>query len=386
MLKNVSFLIKPASSLCNMRCGYCFYTDEAANREFASLGIMTRETSRSLVKAAFEEVSPGGVVSFAFQGGEPTLAGLDYFRDFIRLEQEFKKPGVTILHAIQTNGLLIDREWAAFLKENNFLTGISIDGDKAVHDLHRIDASRKGTWNRVSQSFALLKSQGVDVNILCVVTGISAKSPQRIYNTFKRLRADYLQFIPCLDPIEEERGGRPYSLKPKEYASFLCGLFDSWYLDWKSGRYVSVRLFEDYVHLLMGMPPSTCSTSGNCGSYFVVEGDGSLYPCDFYVLDEWRMGKIGDMPLENFASGEVALRFLREGMQKPEVCAECRFVRLCGGGCRRDRIFTDNSIRNYFCEAFKTFFSYAEVRLTEIARAEEAVMRRISGGGKGLKD
>lgn len=385
MLRNASFLIKPASSLCNMRCGYCFYTDEAANREFASLGIMSRETSRSLVKAAFEAVSPGGIVSFAFQGGEPTLAGLDYFRDFIKFEQEFKKPGVTVHHAIQTNGLLIDKEWVAFLKENNFLTGISIDGDKAVHDLHRVDASQKGTWNHVTKSFARLKSHGVDVNILCVVTGISAGKPQKIYNAFKKLGAEYLQFISCLDPLEEERGGQRYSLKPKAYGTFLCGLFDSWYLDWKSGRYVSIRLFEDYVHLLMGMPPSTCSTSGNCGSYFVVEGDGSLYPCDFYVLDEWKMGKIGEMPLEGVASGEVALRFLRESMRKPEACTECRFVRLCGGGCRRDRFSTEDSVKNYFCEAFKTFFSYAEVRLTEIAREEEAAMNRAGIRNKTLK-
>ncbi len=376
MLRNVSFLIKPASSLCNMRCSYCFYFDESANREFASFGMMNHETLRSLVKAAFEEISPGGVISFAFQGGEPMLAGIDFFRDFISLEQEYKKPEVTVQHAIQTNGLLIDREWAAFFKENNFLTGISIDGDKALHDLHRIDAARKGTWNRAAQSFALLKSQGVEVNILCVVTGIAAKSPQKIYNAFKKLGAEYLQFIPCLDPLEEERGKQRYSLKPKEYGSFLCGLFDAWYLDWKSGRYVSVRLFEDYVHLFMGMRPSTCSTAGNCGSYFVVEGDGSLYPCDFYVLDEWKMGKIGENSLESIATGEVATRFLKEGMRKPEACSECRFVRLCNGGCRRDRIFTENSVQNYYCEAFKTFFSYAEARLMEIARAEEAAMRR----------
>ena len=281
-MRSVTFLVKPASSLCDMRCRYCFYHDISDIREVKSMGMMSSDTAEALLKAAFAAVGPGGFVQFTFQGGEPTLAGLEFFRSFMALEEQHRPKDVQVGHSIQTNGLHINEEWAQFLKEHRFLVGLSVDGNQVIHDAHRIDAAGKGTWDRVTAALALLDRYGVEANILCVVSAMVAKNPQKVYASLRKLGDHPLQFIPCLDPLEAQRGSEPHSLKPEAYGRFLCGLFDCWYRDWKAGNYISIRTFDDYLRILMRMPPSTCATSGACGSYLVAEGDGSLYPCDFY--------------------------------------------------------------------------------------------------------
>ena len=377
-MKTVSFLIKPASSLCNMRCRYCFYEDEAGKRSTASMGVMTKETSELLIREAFASVESGGAISFAFQGGEPTVAGLSYFRHFVEYAAQQNTASVPVQYAIQTNGLNIDEEWIAFLKENRFLVGVSMDGDKALHDEFRIDAAGKGTWTRVSRSLSLLQKAGVETNLLCVVTKRCARSAVRIYRALKKTGIRYIQFIPCLDPYGEERGQMPWSLTPEDYGDFLCALFDEWYRDWAAGQYTSVRLFDDYVHLALGEPAGTCATSGSCGAYLVSEGDGSLYPCDFFVLDEWKLGKLGDRPLSELAGGEREKQFLTEGEQHPSECAACPWRALCSGGCKRDWVVDGASgeRHNYYCPAFRRFFAHAEARIREIARKERLARQR----------
>jgi uncharacterized protein len=376
-MKQVNFLIKPASSLCNLRCRYCFYADVAENREVANLGIMSGETAEALILSAFRAAEPRSQVSFAFQGGEPAMAGLDYFRSFVALVDKHRPSRVGVTYSIQTNGITVDEEWADFFRAHRFLVGVSLDGDKGLHDLHRVDPKGRGTYDRVAGAVKLLQARGVEVNLLCVVTGSCARHPRKVYTALKSLGVRYLQFIPCLDPLEEERGGMPFSLKPKDYGSFLCGLFDAWYQDWEQGQYMSVRLFDDYVHLAMGLPAGTCSTSGSCGSYFVAEGDGSLYPCDFYVLDEWRLGKVGEAPLEELAGGDRAKEFLAEGERKPDACRDCKWFRLCSGGCKRDWHEEDGVLKNYLCAAFQRFFGYAGDRIAHIARLEAEARAEI---------
>lgn len=374
----VNLLVKPASSLCNMRCRYCFYEDEAANRTQASMGIMSAETADLLVRQALDAAGADGSVSVAFQGGEPTVAGLDFFRGFVAAMEKYNTRRLPVSYAIQTNGLALDTAWVDFLKQHHFLVGVSVDGDKALHDEFRVDAAGKGTWTRVQKNLALLQKAGVSCNLLCVVTRRCAKSAVRIYHALQKTGVGYLQFIPCLDPLGEERGRRPWSLTPEDYGSFLCALFDAWYRDWECGRYTSVRLFDDYVHLAMGMPPSTCATGGRCGSYYVVEADGSVYPCDFYVLDPWKLGNLHDTPLAALGQSERAADFLREGLQRPAACATCRWRTLCFGGCKRDwTTDADGKRQNYYCAAFRRFFAYAEPRLCGIAAAE---YRALHGG------
>lgn len=375
-MKQVSFLIKPASSLCNLRCRYCFYADVAENREVANLGIMSGETAEELVISAFRAAEPRTNVSFAFQGGEPTVAGLGYFRNFVALVEKHRPSRVGVTYSIQTNGLAINEEWADFFRTHNFLVGVSVDGNKSLHDRHRVDTKGQGTYERVVGTVKLLLARGVDVNLLCVVTGSCARHPQQVYSALKGLGVRYLQFIPCLDPLEEARGGMPFSLKPKDYGNFLCGLFDAWYRDWELGQYISVRLFDDYVHLAMGLPAGTCATSGSCGSYFVAEGDGSLYPCDFYVLDEWKLGKVGETPLDELAESDKAKAFLAGGERKPDACGSCKWFQLCNGGCKRDWHGEDGVLKNYYCEAFQRLFDYAGDRITHIARLETEARSR----------
>ena len=222
----LNLLIKPASGSCNMRCRYCFYTDEAQKREVGSYGRMSRETAEILVDRAMEYGDRE--CTFAFQGGEPTLAGLDFFRDFTDLVSSHKNPKKLRIHyALQTNGYRLDEEWARFFREHRFLVGISLDGPREIHDRYRLDAGGKGTWNRVMASVRLLEKYQVEYNALAVVTAASARNAQKIYNFFKKNRIGYQQYIECLDPIGETPGEQEYSLTPKRYEEFLKNLFDA---------------------------------------------------------------------------------------------------------------------------------------------------------------
>ena len=366
-MKQVSLLIKPASSLCSLRCRFCFYEDEAASRAQRSMGVMSPGTVRALLEETFRAVEPGGAVGFTFQGGEPTLAGLDFFRGFVRQARALCPPGVPVDFSLQTNGLLLDESWANFLQEERFLVGLSVDGFKDLHNLHRVDAQGGGTWNRVLRALALLQKHRVEVNALCVVTGLCARSPDRAYRQLKKLDVQSIQFIPCLDPLGAERGSLPFSLTPEAYGKFLCRVFDLWYQDWAAGQYRSVRLFDDYIRILLGEGASTCAVCGRCGSYLVVEADGSVYPCDFFALDQWRMGRVGEQSLTELARSDRAQAFLDWGKTGPAECAACRWASLCGGGCKRD--WYGEPPRNYYCAAFQSLLDYAMPRLVQMARA-----------------
>ncbi len=369
-LPSVSLLIKPASGRCNLRCRYCFYEDVMDQRKESDLGFMTEETLELLVKQAMELARDS--VSFAFQGGEPMLRGLPFFRRFIELERKYAKPGLRIEHSIQTNGTLIDGQWAEFFRENRFLVGISLDGTRENHDRNRVEVSGTGTWNRCMEGLKLLQENHVDVNVLCVVTGQAARRGAAMYQNLKSLGLRYIQFIPCLDPIQEPRGKQTYSLQPQRYGQFLCSVFDQWYRDWERGDYVSIRLFDDYVHLLAGQPTGTCATTGRCGRYFVVEGDGSVYPCDFFVLDEWKLGRLGEQTLRELSQSPIAADFCAAGRGTPADCAGCQWRPLCSGGCQRDWVGREF---NYHCQALQTFFRYAYPRMAHIARLERQMCR-----------
>lgn len=300
-MKHNTFLVKPASSLCNLRCRYCFYDDVSNSRACKNMGLLSHEMAGELVEKAFAATEEGGSVHFLFQGGEPTLAGLDFFRFFLETERSMQR-NISVFHSIQTNGICLDEEWASFFKANSFLVGLSLDGTQENHDLYRLDAAGQGTWDKVTHALALLDVYRVETNLLCVVTGQLARKPQRAFKSLCELGQHNLQFIPCLDPLDTI-GGQAYSLTPELYGRFLCGVFDTWYQQLQRGNYISVRNFEDYLRILLGMPPTSCASSGSCGHYLAVEGDGSLYPCDFYVLDEWKLGNLSHCTVEGGIPG-----------------------------------------------------------------------------------
>lgn len=374
-MPSLSLLIKPSSGGCNMRCQYCFYHDEQVNRETFSYGFMSEETLEILIKKALEYATVQ--CTFGFQGGEPTLRGLDFYHKVVELQKRYNVHNVQISNAIQTNGMLIDNRWAKFLHDNHFLVGLSLDGTKNVHDGNRLDPEGRGTFNRVLQAAQKLSAHKVDFNVLTVVTNLTADSITKIYNFYRRSDLLYQQYIPCLDPLEAERGVSSYSLTPEKYAKFLKTLFDLWYRDVTQGKFIYIRYFENLVGMLMGHRPESRGLSGQCAIQNVIEADGSVYPCDFYCLDQWKLGNIREQDFRELIESETARRFLTEGRTGNEKCRGCRFGSVCRGGCRRDREPLDGS-ENYFCMAYKEFFGYALPRLQEMARTiRKAEMERF---------
>lgn len=365
-MRPLHLLIKPASGLCNMRCGYCFYADIADNRETGSYGIMTAETLAGVVDWAMKNAS--GECTLAFQGGEPTMAGLDYFREVVRLVKERNSNHLTIHFAIQTNGYLMDDQWAEFFAKNNFLVGLSLDGTKETHDSMRTDANGKGTYSRVMHAAQLLDKHHVEYNILTVVTAFTARQIGSIYGFYKKSGFHYQQYIPCLDPLGEERGGYPHSLTAERYEYFLKTLFDRWYQDIVRGEFIYNRYFENLVGMLRGCPPESCGLIGRCSRQLVVEADGGVYPCDFYVLDNLRLGSLLTDSLKQIEARREELGFVAQSEVIEPECKECRWFSLCRGGCRRDRDRMDGRLGlNYFCSAYKGFFEHAYPRLRQLA-------------------
>lgn len=363
----LSLLIKPASGNCNMRCRYCFYADELDNREIRSYGKMSVDTMHTIVEKAMEYGDYECTI--AFQGGEPTLAGLDFYRDLVAYVTAHENPKKLKIHyALQTNGYLINEEWAAFLGENHFLVGVSLDGLKEIHDRYRLDAAGKGTYQRVISAIRLLEKHQVEYNILTVVTAATARNGQKIYNYFKKNHFGYQQYIECLDPIGEEPGQHEYSLTPEKYGEFLKSMFDAWYLDMRSGTYVYNRYFENLMMIMAGQQPESCNMRGVCGKQWVFEADGSVYPCDFYALDQWRLGNIQENSFEEMDEKRDGLGFIQWSMRQQEDCQKCRWFGLCRNGCRRNRelVTAEHTNRNYFCKSYQMFFEYAYPRLEEI--------------------
>ncbi len=363
----ISLLVKPASGSCNMRCRYCFYTDETENRSVPSMGIMSMETLKTMVDKALTFAD--GDCSFAFQGGEPSLAGLDFFRSFTNYVNTHPNPKkVRVHYSFQTNGYNLNEEWAKWFAENQVLVGISLDGPKEIHDRYRVDHAGKGTYQRVMSSIRLFDKYHVDYNILTVVTSATSRHGQQVYNFFKKNDFRYQQYIECLDPIGEIQGGHEYSLTPERYEEFLKTIFDSWYLDMKAGRYVYNRYFENLIMIITRQGPESCNMRGVCGAQWVIEADGSVYPCDFYALDEWYLGNINTDSMEEMEDRRQTLGFIEWSKQIPDDCKKCRYFALCRNGCRRNRepVTKNSTQKNYFCSAYKNFLEYSYPRLAEI--------------------
>ena len=363
----LSVLIKPVSGNCNLRCKYCFYFDEAAHRTCSSFGIMSEDTTRILVDRAMAYADYD--CTFAFQGGEPTLRGIDFYRNLSEYIYSRPNPkGLQIHFAFQTNGVLLDDDWAKWFSQNDVLVGISLDGPKEIHDLYRVDQQGKGTFNQVMAALHLLERYHINYNILTVVSGPAAKSAQRIYNFFKKNRLYYQQYIGCLDPLGEMPGQEPYSLTPAKYLTFLKSLFDIWYLDIKNGKYIHNRYFEDLLRILDGQYPESCNMRGRCSCQWVIEADGSVYPCDFYVLDEWRLGNILTDDFRKMAQEKKTIEFVKYSEQIPPACKSCRWLMLCRNGCRRDRepAISLQTNKNRFCSTYQQFFDYAYPKLMEV--------------------
>lgn len=343
-----------------MRCRYCFYADVAEHRETANHGIMDAATIQAVVDRAFA-LGPDAEVTFAFQGGEPTCAGLDFFRSFCAYVDAHRAQQ-TVHLAIQTNGYVIDDTWATFLAQHGFLVGVSIDGYPEMHDWLRPDARGAGTMDRVLDAVAALRRAGADFNILTVLTDQLARHPQKLYRFYRQHKFDFVQLIPCLPGLDE--ASDEYSLEPESFASFYKTFFRLWLEDFKRGERMSVTLFDNVIPLFAGMYPQQCGMLGACAPQFVVEGNGDVYPCDFYVLDRFRLGNIRTDSLEAMATCDALRAFLDEPRRACSMCATCPFERICHKNCKR---LNTCYYREDYC-GYRDFLEYAAPDMIAIAR------------------
>lgn len=357
-------MIKPASNLCNLRCTYCFYSDVSARRQTASYGIMREEVLEKLVRRAFAYAN--GEISFTFQGGEPTVAGKDFFRTFLRLVKTYQKANVQVHCAIQTNGTLLDEEWVDIFRQGGFLVGVSLDGIQELHDTCRITADGLPTYQLVEDKIALLKKAGVEYNVLCVVNHAIAMHGELVFRNLKKHK--YLQFIPCLDNFDGSTTA--YSLRPGDYGHFLCDTFPLYEQAWRSGHFVSIRSFDNWIGMLLGYPPESCAMCGRCGNYYLMEADGSVYPCDFYVLDEWKMGNIERDNFLRLEKSKIGNYFRALSEQVDEKCRACEWFFLCRGGCRRERepMVQNKLSLNRLCSDHQMLFQQYGKQMEALAR------------------
>lgn len=325
-------LIKPASSLCNLRCKYCFYEDVSNNRCNKSFGIMQQATSEALIDEVLSTFTEEITITFAFQGGEPTVAGLDYFTHFTNYVSTHKKDFHHIQYAIQTNATLMDESWMPLLKKHHFLVGVSLDAFKENNDYFRINASNEGSFDKILKTIDLLRQYDIDFNILTVLTHQLAKYPTKVFEFYKQYHFDYVQLIPCLDEFDAHTG---YALTPNDFFNFYDTFFDLWYKEYKNGHYMSVTLFDNLIPLFAGQPATQCGFMGFCSNQFIVESNGDVYPCDFYVLDQYCLGNISSKSIKELATSKIAANFIKEKKVLSNKCKTCKYWSVCKGQCKR---------------------------------------------------
>lgn len=324
---------------------------------------MDKETAFTLIDRVFNFCSEGSEISFVFQGGEPTLAGKDFYRNFAEYAEKNNSKSFSLKYSVQTNAFTVDGEWCEIFKKHNFLVGVSLDGGSDINDLNRTDKSGNGSYGRVMKSIKLLKKAGVEFNILSVITKASARRPKAVFEFYRKNGFKYVQLIPCLDPLSGEKN--PYSLSAEDYAAFMKSFFSLWYEELKKNNYISVRLFDNLISVINGHKPEQCGALGFCTLQFVAEADGSIYPCDFFVLDKYKMGNVKENTVAEIAESDGAKAFLSDEAPQNSLCGECRYISLCGGGCKRYRPLYNQ--KEGYCP-YKDFLAYSSEKLINASR------------------
>jgi uncharacterized protein len=348
-----SLLIKPASAVCNLDCAYCFYLDRDADPYKSLPGRrMPDETLERLVDTYLFYSYPQSV--FAFQGGEPTLAGLPFFHKLVELQKRYGRDGQSVSNSLQTNAMLLDRDWCALFREYHWLLGVSLDGPQEVHDRYRFNKEGRGTWKRVMESIELLKTNRVEFNVLCVLSTANVDKPKDLYRFYRSLGIDSLQFIPLAE-FDAAGNPLPFTISSEQYGRFLCEVFELW---WPERRKVRVRMFDNIAEAVAGQKPGTCTMHETCDSYVVVEYNGDVYPCDFFVEGGWKLGNI---TLDSWS--EIARRTRRYSFASKKTlahpdCQACQYQSICHGGCPKFRHGPHARFEDldYFCSAYKAIY------------------------------
>ncbi len=361
-------MAKPVGPLCNLNCTYCYYLGKERLYERPHRFRMT-DGMLELYIRQFISASPGPIVQFTWHGGEPTLAGLDFYRLAVQLQKKYLPDGWTVWNNLQTNGILLDDAWCSFLADAHFDVGISVDGAKWLHDTYRKDRGGNGTYERTVAAVRRLKAYGVQPDLLCTVTSEGARDPAGVYRALRDLDTGWMQFIPIVRR-GEDGAITPDSVTSAGYGHFLSGVFDEW-LHHDLGR-VQVQLFSEVARVWAGGAASLCWMAATCGRVLVVEHDGSVYSCDHFVEPDYRIGDIETASLTDLVDGPAQRRF-GDGKKNllPSQCLTCPWLQVCNGGCPKDRFATSGSGEPglyYLCDGLRQFFAHAERPLKRVAQ------------------
>lgn len=347
---------KPTSYQCNLQCDYCFYLDKEA--QFNHAPGMDDRTLKTFIEKYIS--ASGDTVYFTWQGGEPTLAGLEFFRKAVAWQQQFagKKK---IYNALQTNGILLNEEWCRFLKEHDFLVGISLDGPQEMHDRYRRTRSGKGTFTKVMAAIELLKTHQVEFNTLTVVNAYNVHHPQEVYAFLKSTGSRHMQFIELLETSQPNINADnsqdafrviDFSVPPVDYGRFMSAIFMEWVK--KDVGTVFIRQFESTISRVLGNGHTSCIFQEACRNNFVMEANGDLYECDHFVWPDYNIGNIATDPLPALESR----RLTAQKQVLSQECMQCAYKPLCNGGCPKHRISRGSGARiSYFCPGYKMMFA-----------------------------
>jgi len=311
----------------------------------------------------------GSEVSFGWQGGEPTLMGLSFFKKAVELQQRYGG-SQTVGNGLQTNGILIDKNWAEFLKKYNFLVGLSLDGPEHIHNHYRFSKNGKGSWGSVVDCARLLLNMGVAVNALIVVNDYSVMFPHEIYEFHKELGLTHMQFVPCVETdTHNPSQTAQFSVQPEKYGPFLCDLFDLWMSDFVGNTPTSsIRFFESLFYSYVDSPPPECTLLPDCGVYLLIEHNGDVYSCDFFVEPKWKLGDITKNSLTEMLNSKQQRKFGKIKSNLPNSCESCKWLKHCRGGCVKDRIANPRDKKlNYLCESYEMFFNHADKKMRKLA-------------------
>ncbi len=346
-------MAKPAGSICNLDCHYCFY--------LAKPHLAQRHMDFDLLERYIESYirqAPQQEVTFLWQGGEPTLAGIDFYRQAVKLQQRYAN-GKKIYNALQTNGVLLNSEWVDFLREHQFLVGLSIDGTEAMHDAYRVSKSQKGTFKQVMAALNLLKQYQIDFNTLTVVHKANVQSGAEVYQFLREIGSTYMQFIPLMGEWEQKATA-------KDYGKMMRDIFDQWYPH-DIGR-IGVQFIEQWLMAYLGLEPSLCIFRKACGDQMIIEQNGDLYSCDHYVYPEYKLGNLIETPLRDMTYSSQQQRFGKMKSQLSQRCQQCRFQFACHGGCPKHRTVQGfGEPHNQLCEAYYSTLEYLDPYLKQLA-------------------
>lgn len=381
-------MLKPAGAACNLACEYCYYLAKQAY--YPGSGLRMGEETLAAITSAYLAVHPGPEVVFGWQGGEPLLAGLAFFRKAVALQEQCARPGQRVLNTLQTNGTLVTDEWAEFFAAHAFLVGVSIDGPPDLHDHYRRDRGGGPSHARAVAGLRVLQQRGVECNALATVNRMNVEHPLRVYRHLLDLGFRHLQFIPVVErQSPESRKVTPWSVRPEPLGEFLCTILDHWARH-EVGE-VFVQTFESALNVWLGRGPTQCVFAQTCGHALAVEHTGDLYACDHFVYPECLRGPVAPETLAALVEGEAQQAFGQAKADLSRDCRDCRALPLCGGDCpkHRLRLATDGLPISYLCPAYRRFFTHSAEVLGAMAaeiragRPASNVMEVLRLGARG---